>query len=80
MSNSWCFSLSQRSFVQNQIKDIGVESPRAFLHYAHTKEPEAKYFQQILQNGLSPNQVAYFCEYYFHLLDDGIKQHKEKVA
>ena len=79
VSNSWCFSLSRRAFVQNPIKEIGVESPRAFLHYAHAKEPEAKYFQEILQNSLSPTQVAYFWEYYLRLLNFGIKQHKEKV-
>ena len=79
VSNSWCFSLSRRAFVQNPIKEIVVESPRAFLHYAHAKEPEAKYFQEILQNSLSPTQVAYFCEYYLRLLNFGIKQHKEKV-
>ena len=52
VSNSWCFSLSRRAFVLNPIKEIGVASPRAFLHYAHTKEPEAKYFQEILENSL----------------------------
>ena len=79
MSNSWCVSLSRGAFVQNPVKEIGVESPLAFLCYAHIQEPEAKYFQEILQNILSPTQVAYFCEYYLRLLNVGIKQHKEKV-
>lgn len=49
VSNSWCFSISRRAFVQNPVKEIGVARPRAFLHYAHIKESEAKYFQEILQ-------------------------------
>ena len=79
VSNGWCFSLSQRTFVQNPIQEIGKESPRAFVQYSHTKEPEAKYFKEILQNILSPTDVTYFCEYYLRLLNHGIKQHKEKV-
>ena len=77
--NGWCFSLSQRRFVQNPIKEIGKECPRAFVQYPHTKEPEAKYFQEILENSLSPTGVTHFCEYYLRLLNHGIKQHKEKV-
>ena len=77
--DGWCFSLSQRRFVQNPIKEIGKECPGAFVQYSHTKEPEAKYFQEILENSLSPTGVTYFCEYYLRLLNHGIKQHKEKV-
>ena len=77
--NGWCFSLSQRRFVQNPIKEIGKECPRAFVQYPHTKEPEAKNFQEILENSLSPTGVTHFCEYYLRLLNHGIKQHKEKV-
>lgn len=79
VSNGWCFSLSQRRFIQNAIEEIGNESPRAFVQYSHTKEPEAEYFKEILENSLSPTDVTYFCEYYLRLLNNGIKQHKEKV-
>ena len=77
--DGWCFSLSQRRFVQNPIKEIGKECPRAFVQYPHTKEPEAKHFQSILENSISPTGVTYFCEYYLRLLNHGIKPREEKV-
>lgn len=79
VSEGWCFSISERKFVQNAIKEVGKDSPRAFLQYKHTKEPDAKYFKEILQNSLSPTDVSHFCEYFLRLLNHGIKQHKEKV-
>ena len=68
--NGWSFSRSQRRFVQNPIKEIGKECPRAF----------AQYTQEILEKSLSRTDGTYFCEYYFRLLKHGIKQHKEKVV
>ena len=79
MSGGWFFSASKREFVQNAIRDVGKESPRAFVEYDHTKTPDAKYFKEILENSLSPSDVSHFCEYYLRLLNYGIKQHKEKV-
>ena len=80
-SGGWCFSISQRKFVQNAIKEVGKDSPRAFLLYMYnpTKEPDAKYFKEILQNSLSPTDVSHFCEYFLRLLNHGIKQHKGRV-
>ena len=77
--DGWCFSNSRREFVQNPIREIGKESPRAFVEYQHTKTPDPKYFQEILENSLSPNEMSHFCEYYLRLLNYGIKPHKEKV-
>ena len=79
VADGWCFSISKREFVQNPIQDIGKESPRAFVEYNHAKNPEPKYFKEILQNSLTGDEIGHFCEYYLHLLNYGIKQHKEKV-
>ena len=79
VSDGWFFSVSKREFVENAIRDVGKESPRAFVEYDHTKTPVAKYFKEILENSLSPSDMSHFCKYYLRLLNYGIKQHKEKV-
>ena len=43
----------------DQLKDIIITNFNK-LQYSHTKEPEAKYFQEILENSLSPTGVTYF--------------------
>lgn len=60
-------------------KDIGKETPRAYIDYKHDKVPDPGYFKEILQNSLSETEIKYFCEYYIRLLNYGIKQHNEKV-
>ena len=77
VSNGWCFSISKRQFEVNPVKE--GETPRAYIEYEHTKVPDARYFQEILENSLTPDEVSYFCEYYLRLLNVGIKPHKEKV-
>ena len=79
VSGGWCFSISERKFIQNGIKEVGKESPRAFVQYLHDKEPDAKFFKEILHNSLTPTDVGHFCEYFLRLLNHGIKPHKEKV-
>ena len=81
VNGGWCFSIIQRKFVSNPIKesDIGKESPRAFIQYEHTKEPDPGYFKEILENSLSQLEIAHFCEYFIRLFNCRIKQHKEKV-
>ncbi|KAL9960070.1 hypothetical protein ACROYT_G033473 [Oculina patagonica] len=81
VNQGWCLSMSQRKFVFDPIKetDIGKESPRAFIEYDHTKEPDPGYFKEILENSLNQLGTAHFCEYYLRLLNCRIKQHKEKV-
>ena len=79
VADGWCFSISKREFVQYHIQDVGKESPRAFVEYDHAKNPEPKYFKEILQNSLTGDEIGHFCEYYLRLLNYGIKQHKEKV-
>ena len=75
------FSISERRFVQNAIRDpeIGRETPRAYVPYKHDKVPEPRYFKEILENSLSNTEIQFFCEYFIRLLHYGTKQHKEKV-
>ena len=81
VNGGWCFSVSQRKFVLHPIqgKEIGKESPSAYIEYEHTKTPDPGYFKQILQNSLNQQEMAHFCEYYIRLLNCRIKQHKERV-
>ena len=67
--------------MSNPIKesDIGKESPRAFIEYEHTKEPDPGYFKEMLENSLSQLKIAHFYEYFIRLFNCRIKQHKEKV-
>ena len=81
VSNGWCFSISERRFVENAIGNplIGRVTPRAYVDYKHDKEPDARYFKEILENSLSETDIKTFCEYFIRLLNYGTKQHKEKV-
>lgn len=81
VSDGWCFSLSRREFVENAIchTDVGRTSPRAFVEYRRDKLPDVTFFQEILENSLSEEEIGYFCEYFVRLLNYGTKQHKEKV-
>ncbi|XP_078383761.1 uncharacterized protein LOC144666234 isoform X2 [Oculina patagonica] len=81
VSDGWCFSLSRREFVENAIchTDVGQTSPRAFVEYTRDKLPDVTFFQEILENSLSEEEIGHFCEYFVRLLNYGTKQHKEKV-
>ena len=49
-----CWSIMDRRLVDNAIadKDIGHITPRAFSPYDPTKEPDPKYFKEILENSV----------------------------
>ena len=79
VADGWCFSISKREFVQSRIQDVGKESSRDFVEYDNAKNPEPKYFKEILQNTLTGEEIGHFCKYYLRLLNYGIKQHKETV-
>lgn len=76
-----CWSLKERSFVKDAIQEdkIGKVSPRAFSPFDSTKEPDPKYFRQILENSLSPEEQSNFCEDFLKLLSYNKKKHKDKV-
>ena len=76
-----CWSLKERSFVRDAIQEdkIGKVSPRAFSPFDSTQEPDPKYFRQILENSLSPEEQSSFCEDFLKLLNYQKKKHKDKV-
>jgi len=76
-----CWSLKERSFVNDAIQEdkIGKVSPRAFSPFDSTQEPDPKYFHQILENSLSPEEHSNFCEDFLKLLSYNKKKHKDKV-
>lgn len=81
VSNGQCWSLKERRFVENAIdeKEIGHVTPRAFSPFDVNKEPEPKYFREILENSLTEAETAEFCEDFLRLLNHKQKKHKEKV-
>ena len=54
-------------------------SPRGFCAYDSTKDPDPKYFKEILENSLSPDEVAHFCDDFLKVLNYNKKQHKDEA-
>ena len=81
VNDGWCLCLSKRQFIQHAVneEEIGHVSPRAFCEYDHEKEPDPKYFREILENSLNADEIRLFCTDYMGLLRFQKKQHKEKV-
>ena len=81
VNNGACWSLKGRNFVEDAIEEhqIGKVSPRAFCPYESNQIPDAKYFRQILENSLTPDDVCGFCEEFVKLLNYNKKKHKDKV-
>ena len=61
-------------------KDIGQVTPRAFTSYDPTRQPEPKYFKEILENSLPEAEIEEFCEDFLTLLNHNQKKHKDKVS
>ena len=61
-----CWSLKGRSFVKNAIQEdkLGKVSPRAYSAFDSTKEPDPKYFRQIFENSLRPEEQSNFREHF----------------
>ena len=61
-SGQW-WSIKERSFLNSPIPEekIGLVTPRAFVKYESSKEPDAKYFREILQNSLNEAEIGEFC-------------------
>lgn len=76
-----CWSIKERRFLEDAIedKDIGHVTPRAFSPYDATREPEPKYFKEILENSLTEAEIEEFCEDFLRLLNHNQKRHKDKV-
>ena len=73
-----CWSISRRDFVDGAIEEqqVGKISPRAFCSF---DSPCPKYFREVLENSLSPQEVVKFCDDFLKLLLYNLKQHKDKV-
>ena len=74
-----CWSIKERRFLDNAIKDIGHVTPRAFSTYDAMKEVEPKYFKEILENSLQEAEISTFCEDFLKLLNHNQKRHKDRV-
>lgn len=76
-----CWSVSERKFVRNAISEdkVGLVTPRAFSHYDPYKVPQPKYFQEVLENSLTEEQIGLFCEDFLRLFNFNQKKHKERV-
>ena len=82
VNSGCCWSIKQRKFANGAIKDqqVGKISPRAFCPFDPSREPDPKYFKEVLENSLSPREVGTFCHDFLKLLLYNKKQHKDKVA
>ena len=63
--------LSRNDSLRDAIpaEKVGLVTPRAFSWYDPSKDPQLKYFQEILQNSLSDVETGLFCEDFLRLLD-----------
>ena len=76
-----CWPISRRDFVDGAIEEqqVGKISPRAFWSFDSARDPDPKYFREVLENSLSPQEMANFCDDFLKLLLYNKKQHKDKV-
>ena len=81
VNSGQCWSIKERCFVSSPIPEekIGVVTPRAFVKFDSSKEPDAKYFREILQNSLNEAEIGEFCEDFLRLLNFNQKRHKDRV-
>ncbi|KAL9976564.1 hypothetical protein ACROYT_G013884 [Oculina patagonica] len=63
VNDGWFWSFSAGHFVTDMTSESqkGVVSPRAFVNYDPSKVPEPKYFEEILRNSLSEEDLKKFC-------------------
>ena len=74
-----CWPISRRDFVDGAIEEqqVGKISPRAFWSFDSARDPDPKYFREVLENSLSPQEVATFCGDLLNLLLYNKKQNKK---
>ena len=81
VNSAQCLSIKEMCFVSSPIPEekIGLVTPRAFVKYESSKEPDAKYFREILPNSLNEAEIGEFCEDFLRLLNFNQKRQKERV-
>ncbi len=81
VSEGQCWSVKDRCFLANPIPEekIGLVTPRAFAKYDPRKQPDGKYFREILQNSLTEVEIGAFCEDFLRFLNVNKKCYKDKV-
>ena len=58
---------------------MGLVTLMAFSRYDSSRVPQPKYFQEVMENSLTVNQIGLFCEDFSRLLNFNQKKHKERV-
>ena len=81
VNSGQCWSVKERCFLSSPIHEekIGIVTPRAFVKYESSEEPDATYFREILQNSLNEAEIGEFCEDFLRLLNFNQKRHKDRV-
>ena len=59
--------------------EVGNKSPRAFFDHDKDAPPNAAYFQEILENSLTSEEITNFCNDFLRLFEFQKKSHKQKV-
>lgn len=60
--------------------EVGKRSPRAYFSYDKDTPNNAKYFAEILDNSLTPDQIRQFCNDFLDLFKHQKKSHKQRVS
>ena len=76
-----CWSISRRDFVEDAIEEQQAEkiSPRVFSSFDSARDPDPKYFREVLENSLSPQEMAKFCNDFLKLLLYNKKKNSTKA-
>ena len=84
MSNGFCFSISQRKFIENSIppSKVGKLSPRAFVPYDCSTPPQPRYFKQGILNPFpeEAKRVNFLNKFYQCLLTNKMPQKTRKLV
>ena len=84
VSNGFCFSISQRKFVENPIppSKVGKISPQAFVPYDCSTPPQPKYFKQGILNSFpeKAKRVNFLNKFYHCLLANKMPQKTRKLV
>ena len=64
-------------FCFGSFQQKGLTTPRAFVDYDRLKDPEPRYFEAILRNSLTEDEIRQFCADFLALFRP--KEHKQPV-